>query len=425
MADIDHIVAREILDSRGNPTLEVDVITSTGQMGRAAVPSGASTGAYEALELRDKDPRRYVGKGVLTAKKNVTDIIAPAVKGMSVLDQRPLDQKLIELDGTADKSKLGANALLGVSLAVAKARAACQGKQLFEALVDEPQTVMPMPMMNVINGGAHADQSVDFQEFMIVPVGAKSFGHALQMGTEVFHALKECLKDKGFQTTVGDEGGFAPRFKTPEEVLDILSEAISDAGYTPGDDVAFALDVAASEFYKDGIYHLKTAQKTLTAEQLVILYEGLIKDYPIVSIEDGLHEDDFEGWRHMTTKLGGKVQLVGDDLFVTNQKRLQQGIDKRMGNSILIKLNQIGTLTETLDTMAYAVTHNYTCVVSHRSGETEDTTIADLAVATGCGQIKTGSLSRTDRLAKYNQLLRIEEYLGSRAIFTNPFKGQA
>lgn len=423
MEKITKILAREVLDSRGTPTVEVDLFLSNDMMTRASVPSGASTGSYEAVELRDHDAKRYGGKGVLKACANVQNLIAPALLGKSVQDQRAIDNLMIDLDGSENKGKLGANAILAVSLAVAKARALLNNCLLCEdihALKPMAPMVLPMPMMNVINGGAHAPGSVDFQEFMIVPVGAESFSDALRMGSEVFMALKKLLHNNGLSVNVGDEGGFAPALKTPAEVLDYLSTAIESAGYNLGKDVAFALDVAASEFYKDGMYHLKTAGQSLTAQGLLDLYKDLIKAYPIVSIEDGFAEDDFEGWQAMTQALGSQIQIVGDDLFVTNPKRLQLGFDQSMGNAILIKLNQIGTLTETLDTMHMAQNHNYACVVSHRSGETEDTTIADLSVGTGCGQIKTGSLSRTDRVAKYNQLLRLEERLA--VAFANPYK---
>lgn len=423
MYTIENLKAREILDSRGTPTVELDLTLNNGIVARAAVPSGASTGTYEACELRDNDPKRFKGKGVLNAISNIHNIILPSLKGQSINDQRTIDQHLIDLDGTPHKTKLGANAILAVSLAVAKARALVQNQMLFEdvAHLSGGKVRLPMPMMNVINGGAHAEGSVDFQEFMIVPVGAKTFAQALRMGAEVFMALKSVLKKAGHSVTVGDEGGFAPSLKSPQEVFGFLMQAIEGAGYTPGQDIAFALDVAASEFYKDGKYHLKAAGLSLSAPELLAHYQTLVDQYPIVSIEDGFAEDDFEGWTAMTKALGNRIQIVGDDLFVTNPERLQMGFDQGMGNSILIKLNQIGTLTETLDTMAMAEGRGYTCVVSHRSGETEDTTIADLAVGTGCGQIKTGSLSRTDRLAKYNQLLRIEEALGEKAEFLSPF----
>lgn len=428
MEKIAKINAREVLDSRGTPTVEVELFLSNGIMGRASVPSGASTGTYEAVELRDQDPKRFAGKGVLKACSNVATIIAPALQGQSVQDQRALDARMIDLDGTDNKGKLGANSILAVSLAAARARALLNNQLLCEdiqGLNPMAPMALPMPMMNVINGGAHAPGSVDFQEFMVVPVGAQTYHDALRMGSEVFMALKKVLHGKGLSVNVGDEGGFAPALRAPEEVFDYLTKAIETAGYAVGKDIAFALDVAASEFYEGGVYHLKTMGQSLSAQGLLELYEKLVSAYPIVSIEDGFGEDDFEGWQGMTKALGSKIQIVGDDLFVTNPKRLQLGFDQGMGNAILIKLNQIGTLTETLDTMHMAQKHNYACVVSHRSGETEDTTIADLAVGTGCGQIKTGSLSRTDRIAKYNQLLRLEEKLASAVAFANPFSTKA
>ncbi len=416
---IEAIQAREILDSRGNPTVEVDVILTSGAVGRAAVPSGASTGAHEAVELRDGDKNRYLGKGVRKAVENVNDIIAPELEGMLVSEQPEIDQQLILLDGTENKSKLGANAILGVSLACAKAAAEIHGMPLYRYIGGTNAKELPVPMMNILNGGSHADNNVDIQEFMIMPVGAKSFSESLRMGAEIFHNLKTVLKGKGLNTAVGDEGGFAPNLGSNEEALQVIITAIEKAGYKPGDDVKIALDAAASEFYKDGKYVLSAeASPEKTAAQLIDYYAELVKKYPIISIEDGLDEDDWESWKLMTEKLKNKIQIVGDDLFVTNPKRLKRGIEEGIGNSILIKVNQIGTLTETLDTIEMAKRAGYTCVISHRSGETEDSTIADIAVATNAGQIKTGSLSRSDRIAKYNQLLRIEEELGERALFS-------
>ncbi|MGD0073575.1 MAG: phosphopyruvate hydratase [Candidatus Binataceae bacterium] len=412
---IAEIKAREILDSRGNPTIEVDVRLSGGAFGRAAVPSGASTGAHEALELRDGDPKRYGGKGVLKAVANVTGIIAPHLKGADAADQADIDRRLIAFDGTENKSRLGANAMLGVSLAAAYAAAAAKGVPLYRYLGADPH-LMPVPMMNILNGGKHADSSVDMQEFMIVPLGAPSFAEALRYGAEVFHALASILKKGGHSTNVGDEGGFAPNLRSNQEPLDLILEAIAKAGYRPGVDVALALDPASSEFYEDGKYvFARSDKKARGADEMVRFYADWLDRYPIVSIEDGLAEDDWDGWRLMTRELGGRTQLVGDDLFVTDPKRLRRGIDEACTNSILIKLNQIGTVSETLNTIEMARAANFTAVISHRSGETEDTTIADLAVATGVGQIKTGSLCRGERLAKYNRLLRIAEELGARA----------
>jgi len=412
---IAEIKAREILDSRGNPTIEVDVRLSGGAFGRAAVPSGASTGAHEALELRDGDPKRYGGKGVLKAVANVTGIIAPQLKGADAADQAELDRRLIALDGTENKSRLGANAMLGVSMAGAYAAAAAKGVALYRYLGADPH-VMPVPMMNILNGGKHADSSVDMQEFMIVPLGAPSFAEALRIGAEVFHALAAILKQRGHSTNVGDEGGFAPNLRNNQEPLDVILEAIAKAGYRPGDDVSLALDPASSEFYEDGKYvFARSDKKSRGADEMVRFYADWLDRYPIVLIEDGLAEDDWDGWRLLTRELGGRAQLVGDDLFVTDPKRLRRGIDEAVANSILIKLNQIGTVSETLNTIEVARAANYAAAISHRSGETEDTTIADLAVATGVGQIKTGSLSRGERLAKYNRLLRIAEELGARA----------
>jgi len=418
MSEIIDIYAREILDSRGNPTVEVEVYLESGVMGRAAVPSGASTGEREALELRDGDKGRYLGKGVLKAVKHVNEIIAEALIGWEVTDQTGIDRKLLELDGTDFKSNLGANALLGVSLAVAKAAAEESGLPLYQYLGGANAKELPLPMMNIINGGAHADNNVDIQEFMIMPAGAESFAEALRMGAEIFHALKKVLKDKGYNTAVGDEGGFAPNLKSNEEALEVIMAAIKAAGYKAGDDVLLALDVAASELFKDGNYHLEAEQQPVkTPAELVEFYADLVDRYPIVSIEDGMAENDWDGWKLLTERLSGRIQLVGDDLFVTNTKILNEGIQKGIANSILIKVNQIGTLTETLDAIEMAKRAGYTAVVSHRSGETEDTTIADLAVATNAGQIKTGSLCRTDRVCKYNQLLRIEDELGEVAEF--------
>lgn len=407
---ISTIHAREILDSRGNPTVEADVILSNGIIGRACVPSGASTGSREACELRDNDPKRYAGKGVQKAVAHVNQEINQALQHTSVEDQEALDKTLCELDGTENKSRLGANALLAVSLAAARARATALHQPLYVALNQPGMAMnMPVPMMNVLNGGAHADNNVDIQEFMIMPAGAADFPSALQMGTEIFHVLKSVLKKQGLNTAVGDEGGFAPNIKSNRQALDMLCEAITTAGFKLGDEIVLALDVAASELYKQGTYHMTSENQQFSSIQLVDYYADLVASYPIVSIEDGLDEKDWAGWKHLTTQLGGAIQLVGDDVFVTNPKILQEGIDQGVANAILIKVNQIGTLSETLHTIKRAYENNYRCVMSHRSGETEDTFIADLAVATGCGQIKTGSLCRTDRIAKYNQLLRINE----------------
>jgi enolase len=418
MSTIADVYAREILDSRGNPTLEVEVLLESGVMGRAAVPSGASTGEREALELRDGDAARYLGKGVLTAVNNVNTQIADQIIGMDATDQAGIDLRMIELDGTEFKSNLGANAILGVSIAVAKAAAEALGLPLYRYIGGVNARELPLPMMNILNGGAHADNNVDIQEFMIMPVGAPNFSTALRMGAEIFHSLKSVLKKKGYNTSVGDEGGFAPNLSSNEEALQVIMEAIENAGYKPGDDVLLALDVASSELFKEGAYYLeneKTPKKT--ADQLIDFYEDLVNRYPIISIEDGMAENDWDGWKKITERLGKRIQLVGDDLFVTNAKTLQQGIDKGVANSILIKLNQIGTLTETLDAIETAKSAGYTAVISHRSGETEDTTLADLAVAVNAGQIKTGSLCRTDRVCKYNQLLRIEDELDTTALF--------
>ncbi len=419
MGLIEGIFARQILDSRGNPTIEVDVTTTEGGFGRAAVPSGASTGVHEAVELRDGDKSMFGGKSVLKAVQNVNDTITDALLGMEVSDQRGIDDAMRNLDGTDNKGKLGANAILGVSLAAAYAAADELDIPLYRYVGGAAAHVMPVPMMNILNGGQHADNPIDIQEFMIMPVGAKSFSGALQMGAEVFHTLKSVLKEHKQSTNVGDEGGFAPNLPTHEAVLDTILQAVERAGYKPGKDIVLALDAAASEFYdeKRKVYHFESTGEDKTAEQMVAYWEKLTGSYPIVSIEDGLHEDDWAGWKILTDKLGKKVQLVGDDLFVTNVKRLQEGIDKGVANSILIKVNQIGTLSETIDAVRLADIHGMTSVMSHRSGETEDTTIADLAVALSTGQIKTGSMSRTDRIAKYNRLLRIEELLGDQAIY--------
>ena len=414
MPTITEIYAREVLDSRGNPTVEVEVLTESGAFGRALVPSGASTGEYEAVELRDGDKSRYLGKGVLKAVQNVNEVIAPEIVGYNVLDQVGIDKTMIELDGTPNKGKLGANAILGVSLAVAHAAADFLGVPLYQYLGGFNAKQLPVPMMNILNGGEHADNNVDIQEFMVMPVGAANFREALRMGAEIFHSLKSVLKGKGLNTAVGDEGGFAPNFRSNEEALATIVEAIEKAGYKPGEDVLLALDVAASELYnkEDGKYHFKGEGVVRSSEEMVDFYEELVNKYPIISIEDGLDENDWEGHKLLTDRIGNRVQLVGDDLFVTNTKKLAQGIEKGVANSILIKVNQIGTLTETFDAIEMAKRAGYTAVVSHRSGETEDTTIADIAVATNAGQIKTGAPSRTDRVAKYNQLLRIEDQLG-------------
>lgn len=419
MGLIEGIFARQILDSRGNPTIEVDVTTTEGGFGRAAVPSGASTGVHEAVELRDGDKSMFGGESVLKAVQNVNDTITDALLGMEVSDQRGIDDAMRNLDGTDNKGKLGANAILGVSLAAAYAAADELDIPLYRYVGGAAAHIMPVPMMNILNGGQHADNPIDIQEFMIMPVGAKSFSGALQMGAEVFHTLKSVLKEHKQSTNVGDEGGFAPNLPTHEAVLDTILQAVERAGYKPGKDIVLALDAAASEFYdeKRKVYHFESTGEDKTAEQMVAYWEKLTGSYPIVSIEDGLHEDDWAGWKILTDKLGKKVQLVGDDLFVTNVKRLQEGIDKGVANSILIKVNQIGTLSETIDAVRLADIHGMTSVMSHRSGETEDTTIADLAVALSTGQIKTGSMSRTDRIAKYNRLLRIEELLGDQAIY--------
>jgi enolase len=420
MSYIAEIFARQILDSRGNPTVEVDVITDEGALGRAAVPSGASTGIHEAVELRDGDKKNYLGKGVLKAVKNVNDSIAPALIGYDVADQTGIDEMMIQLDGTANKGKLGANALLAVSMAVAKAAAEEASLPLYRYIGGTNAKTLPIPMMNILNGGAHADNKIDFQEFMVMPVGASEFSEGLRWGVEIFHALKTVLKKKGYSTNVGDEGGFAPNIQSNDEAIDTVMEAIVAAGYKPGSQIAIAMDAANSELWnakkKKYVFH-KSSGKEMSSDQLVKFWEGWVKKYPIVSIEDGMAEDDWDGWAALTKAVGKKCQLVGDDLFVTNVTRLQQGIDKGIGNALLVKVNQIGTITETINAVTLAQHNGYNTIMSHRSGETEDTTIADLAVALNCGQIKTGSASRTDRMAKYNQLIRIEELLGMSAVY--------
>ncbi len=417
MTAIIDIIGRQILDSRGNPTVEVDVVLEDGSMGRAAVPSGASTGAHEAVELRDGDKSRYFGKGVLKAVEAVNVAIAEQLVAMDAEDQVAIDQAMIELDGTPNKSKLGANAILGVSLAVAKAAAEAAGLPLYRYVGGTQARVLPVPMMNIVNGGAHADNPIDFQEFMIMPIGAPSFSEGLRMGSEIFHTLKKKLHDAGHNTNVGDEGGFAPNIKSAEAALDFVMQAIEAAGYKPGEDIALALDCAATEFFKDGAYVYEGERKTRDPKAQAKYLAKLVGSYPIVSIEDGMSEDDWEGWKALTDLVGAKCQLVGDDLFVTNVTRLSRGIKEKTANSILVKVNQIGSLTETLAAVEMAQRAGYTAVMSHRSGETEDSTIADLSVATNCGQIKTGSLARSDRTAKYNQLLRIEEELGAQAVY--------
>ncbi|MDV3308172.1 MAG: phosphopyruvate hydratase [Cyclobacteriaceae bacterium] len=420
MSLIESVHARQILDSRGNPTIEVDVITESGALGRAAVPSGASTGTHEAVELRDGDKKRYMGKGVLKAVNNVNTKIAPEITGLSVFEQTLLDKIMRELDGTPNKGKLGANAILGTSLAIARAAAAEAGMPLYRYVGGVGAVTLPVPMMNILNGGSHADNAIDFQEFMVMPVGADTFSEALRMGVEVFHTLKKVLHDKGLSTNVGDEGGFAPNLSSNEEAIEVVLKAIEKAGYKPGEDIFIALDPAASEFYdpKAKVYHFKKSSgKKLKPAQMVEYWTNWAKKYPIISLEDGMAEDDWTGWKGLTESIGDKVQLVGDDLFVTNVERLQKGIDAGVGNAILIKVNQIGSLTETIDAVNLAKRNSYKSVMSHRSGETEDSTIADLAVALNTGQIKTGSASRSDRMAKYNQLLRIEEELGETAYF--------
>lgn len=420
MSAIIDIRAREILDSRGNPTVEVEVLTENGMFGRAAVPSGASTGKYEAVELRDNDKTRFLGKGVLNAVNNIDDKIREALIGEDIFDQRYIDDIMLELDGTENKSNLGANAILGVSLACAKAAAMESKQPLYRYVGGVNAHVLPVPMMNILNGGSHADNSIDFQEFMIMPVGADRFGDALRMGVEVFHHLKNVLKKNGYSTNVGDEGGFAPNIKSNEEAIETVLKAIEVAGYRPGVDIMIAMDAAASEFYNETekVYHFhKSGGQKLSSDEMIGYWKSWVNKYPIISIEDGLHEDDWSGWQKLTKEIGSSVQIVGDDLFVTNTKRLQKGIDSDAGNSILIKVNQIGSLTETIDAVNLATRNGFTSVMSHRSGETEDTTIADLAVALNTGQIKTGSASRSDRIAKYNQLLRIEEELGDSALY--------
>lgn len=420
MAIIAGVQARQILDSRGNPTVEADVITDTGHIGRAAVPSGASTGVHEAVELRDKDSSVYMGKGVLKAVKNVNEVIAEEIMGLSVSEQAMIDQIMIDLDGTPNKEKLGANAMLAVSLATAKAAAQAHGQYLHNYLGGVNARVLPVPMMNILNGGAHADNSIDFQEFMVMPFGAETFSEGLQMGTQIFHHLKKVLKDKGYSTNVGDEGGFAPNIKSNEEAIETVLTAIEKAGFRPGEDVYIAMDAAASEFYlkDENVYHFKKSSgDKLSPSEMVAYWNSWVSKYPIISIEDGLDEDDWNSWSQLTEAVGNKIQLVGDDLFVTNVNRVQKGIEQGVANSVLIKVNQIGTLTETINTVQLAQSKDYTCVMSHRSGETEDSTIADLAVALNTGQIKTGSASRSDRMAKYNQLLRLEEFLGNTAIY--------
>jgi enolase len=420
MSVILDIRSREILDSRGNPTVEVEVITESGAFGRAAVPSGASTGKYEAVELRDGDKNRFMGKGVLNACKNIEEKITEALIGEDIFDQVLIDKTMLEIDGTDNKANLGANAILGVSMAVAKAAAMESGQPLYRYLGGVNAHVLPVPMMNILNGGSHADNSIDFQEFMIMPLAAETFSESLRMGTEVFHTLKGVLKAKGYSTNVGDEGGFAPNIKSNQEAIEIVLSAIEKAGYKPGEEIMISMDAAASEFYLEDekVYHFhQSTGDKLTSSEMVSYWQDWVKKYPILSIEDGLHEDDWSGWKQMTDKLGDKIQLVGDDLFVTNTTRLMRGINEEIANSILIKVNQIGTLTETIEAVRLATRNGYTSVMSHRSGETEDTTIADLAVALNTGQIKTGSASRSDRIAKYNQLLRIEEELGETAVF--------
>ena len=415
MFNINQIKAREILDSRGNPTLEVDVTLENGSVGRAAVPSGASTGAHEAVELRDNDKARFKGKGVLKAVENVNKDLATALIGLNAKDQKSIDHKMIDLDGTENKSRLGANAILGISLAIAKAAATCSNQSLFRYIGGERARVLPVPMMNIINGGEHADNPIDIQEFMIMPIGAKNIKEAIRMGSEVFHTLKAELRSSGLSTSVGDEGGFAPNISSTRDALDFILKSIENAGYNAGEDIYLALDCASTEYFCEGKYHLSGENKVLGSKDNAAYLADLVADYPIISIEDGMAEDDWEGWEILTNELGDKIQLVGDDLFVTNPKRLKKGIETSCANSMLVKVNQIGTLTETLEAVDLAHRANYTNVMSHRSGETEDTTIADLAVATNCGQIKTGSLARSDRLAKYNQLIRIEEELGGLA----------
>jgi len=423
MPIIVQVIGREIIDSRGNPTVEAEVLLESGILGRASVPSGASTGSHEALELRDKDPKRYLGRGVQKAVENIHRVIAPKLVGMDVLDQKGIDTAMLQSDGTPNKIRLGANALLGVSLACAKAGANYLGIPLYQHIGGLSANLLPLPQMNILNGGVHADNNLDLQECMILPIGAKSFREALRMGVEVFHHLKSILKEKGYHTSVGDEGGFAPTLRSNEEAFSLILEAIKKSGYRPGRDVALGIDAAATEFYRNRFYFLKAEKKPKrTSAEMIDYYEALIKKFPILSIEDGLAEDDWKGWKMMTVRLGKKVQLVGDDLFVTNPKRLSRGIREGVANAILIKPNQIGTLTETLEVMDMAKRAGYQTIISHRSGETEDTTIADVAVATNAGQIKTGAPSRTDRVAKYNQLIRIEEGLGNQAVYAPPLQ---
>ena len=420
MCNIKNIIARQIIDSRGNPTVEAEVYLNDGSFGRAAVPSGASTGKYEAVELRDNDPSFYNGKSVLKAVSNIEKIIRPELIGLTIDDQQKIDDILLKLDGTENKSNLGANSMLAVSLACAKAAASYKKQSLFISICEREQYELPIPMMNILNGGSHADNKIDFQEFMVMPVGADTFSHALQMGTEIFHALKNELKSNGFSTNVGDEGGFAPNLSSNQEAIEIVLKSISSAGFVPGKDVFIAIDAAASEFYnsKENVYHFhQSTGEKISSSEMVDFWNDWVNKYPIISIEDGLDEDDWDAWKLMTDKIGKKVQLVGDDLFVTNVKKLSKGIDEKIANSILIKVNQIGTLTETINAVQLAQKNSYTSIMSHRSGETEDTTIADLSVALQTGQIKTGSASRSDRVAKYNQLLRIEEKLGKHALF--------
>jgi len=417
MSKIKKVKAREILDSRGNPTVEVDVVLDNGLIGRAAVPSGASTGTREAVELRDGDKKRYLGKGVLKAVENVNKIIAPGLIGKNPKKQKEIDYLMIKLDGTENKAKLGANAILGVSLATAKAASCDEGKSIYQYLGDKDAVRLPIPFLNILNGGKHADNNVDIQEFMIAPIGAPSFREALRYASEVYHTLKGILKSKGLSTSVGDEGGFAPNLSRNEEAIEVIIAAIEKAGYKPGKDVAIVLDPAASEFYQDGKYLLKADKKSLSSEEMVDYYAGLVSKYPIISLEDGLAENDWDGWKILTKKLGEKIQLVGDDIFVTNPKILTEGIKQGIANAVLIKLNQIGTITETLETINLAKKSGYACMFSHRSGETEDSFLADITVATNAGQLKTGAPARSERLAKYNQLLRIEEELGDKAIF--------
>lgn len=420
MSTIAHINARQILDSRGNPTVEVDVVTQNGILGRAAVPSGASTGEHEAVELRDGDQGRYLGKGVTKAVQNINNVLASELNGMYVVDQSAIDRRMLEIDGTANKAGLGANAILGVSMAVARAAADTVGMPLYRYVGGVNANLLPLPMMNILNGGSHADNSIDFQEFMIMPAGAETFSESLRMGVEVFHHLKKVLKDAGHSTNVGDEGGFAPNLGSNDEAVEVILKAIENAGYRPGEDIFLAMDAASSEFYlkDEGVYHMhKSSGEKLSSSDMVSLWKDWAAKYPFVSIEDGLDENDWDGWKQLTAEIGDKIQLVGDDLFVTNVQKLAQGIENDTANSILVKVNQIGSLTETINAVNMAHSNKYTSVMSHRSGETEDTTIADLAVALNCGQIKTGSASRSDRIAKYNQLIRIEEMLGNDARF--------